>query len=180
MKLCPQFEKPGANNNPGPGAYSTDYKATVNKEPTWRIGTSTRYDREKIMRRTCNYPPMNSYDPQYQATVTTLPKWGFGSSQRGGLVEGKVVSPSMQTYNIPSKAVEGSKWAMGIKLIPGAPIGGDAVKQKNTPGPGNYDPDFKAQAKSMAAYSMKGRYAPPKKLDVPGPGAYNKSFVDQK
>jgi len=44
MKLCPQFEKPGANKVPGPGAYNTDYKPTVNKEPTWRIGTSTRYD----------------------------------------------------------------------------------------------------------------------------------------
>ena len=65
MKLCPQFEKPGANKVPGPGAYNTDYRPTVNKEPTWRIGTSTRYDRDNIMRRTCNFPPMNSYDPKY-------------------------------------------------------------------------------------------------------------------
>jgi hypothetical protein len=79
MKLCPQFEKPGANKVPGPGAYNTDYKPTVNKEPTWKIGTSTRYDRDNITRRTCNFPPMNAYDPKFSSTVNSLPKWGFGS-----------------------------------------------------------------------------------------------------
>jgi hypothetical protein len=38
---------------------------------------------------------MNNYDPNYEASIKTLPKWGFGSGQRGGLIEGKVVSPSM-------------------------------------------------------------------------------------
>jgi hypothetical protein len=28
MKLCPQFEKPGASLVPGPGAYNSDFKAT--------------------------------------------------------------------------------------------------------------------------------------------------------
>jgi hypothetical protein len=65
MKLCPKFESPGASNVPGPGAYNSDFKATVKGEPTWKIGTSTRYDRDKTMRRTCNFPPMNSYDPNY-------------------------------------------------------------------------------------------------------------------
>lgn len=178
MKLCPQFEKPGANKVPGPGAYNSDFKSTTKSEPTWKIGTSTRYDRDNIMRRTCNFPPMNSYDPNFQATVTSLPKWGFGSGQRGGLVDGKVVSPSMQTYNIPSKAVEGNAWCMGIKLTNGAAIGGDAEKQKNTPGPGNYHPNLSSANKSMPSFSIKGRYAAQKKLNVPGPGTYNKSFVD--
>ena len=142
MKLCPQFEKPGASKVPGPGAYDSDFKATKRGEPTWVIGTSTRYDRDNINLRTCNFPPMNSYDPKYNGNIKSLPKWGFGSGQRGGLVVGKVVSPSMQTYNIPSKAVEGNQWCMGIKLMNGAAIGGDEVKQKNTPGPGNYQPNF--------------------------------------
>lgn len=80
MKLCPQFEKPGASNVPGPGAYNSDFKPTINKEPSWRIGTSTRYDRDNIMRRTCNFPPMNSYDPKFEATAKKQPLWGFGSS----------------------------------------------------------------------------------------------------
>jgi hypothetical protein len=44
------------------------------------------------------------------------------------LVEGKVVSPSMQSYNIPSRAIEGSTWCMGVKFLNGAAIGGDAEK----------------------------------------------------
>jgi hypothetical protein len=32
------------------------------------------------------------------------------------LQPGKTVSPGMQTYNIGSKAVEGSRWSMGLKL----------------------------------------------------------------
>ena len=67
---------------------------------------------------------------------------------------------------------------MGIKLTNGAAIGGVHEKQKNTPGPSNYQPNFNVANKSMPSFSMKGRYAAQKKLDVPGPGTYNKSFVD--
>ena len=114
---------------PGPGAYSGDYRTTRTTMPNWRIGTGTRYDRDNIMRRTCNFPPMNAYNPDYRKTQTNLPKWGFGSSVRGNLVEGKVVSPSMQTYNLPSKVVEGSKWSMGLKLSKSCAIGADMDKQ---------------------------------------------------
>ena len=44
QKLCPNFEKPGASKVPGPGTYGDFYKTTINKEPTWVIGTSTRGD----------------------------------------------------------------------------------------------------------------------------------------
>lgn len=128
MKICPAFEKAGANNVPGPGAYNGNYKTTRTAEPGWRIGTGTRYDRENIMRRTCNFPPMNAYNPDYRKTQGSLPKWGFGSSVRGGLVDGKVVSPSMQTYNIPSKVVEKSSWSMGLKLQNTCAIGADSDK----------------------------------------------------
>ena len=68
------------------------------------------------MRRTCNFPPPDNYNPDYTAAKTREPIWGFGSSKRSGLTVGKNEAPSMQTYNIPSKAVEGSTWAMGMKL----------------------------------------------------------------
>lgn len=80
------------------------------------------------MRRTCNFPPMNAYNPDYRKTQTSLPRWGFGSSMRGGLVEGKVVSPGMQTYNLPSKVVEGNQWSMGLKLSQSCAIGADMAK----------------------------------------------------
>jgi hypothetical protein len=48
----------------------------------------------------------------------------------------------MQTYNIPSKAVEGSRWVMGLKLENQGAIGADSKKKGREPGPGNYDGDY--------------------------------------
>ena len=44
----------------------------------------------------------------------------------------------MQTYTLPQKAIEGSKWVMGQKL--GSSFISKGVK--NSPGPGGYDPDY--------------------------------------
>ena len=46
----------------------------------------------------------------------------------------------MQTYNIPSKMVEGSKWFMGLKL---EKHGALSQKSFKVPGPGTYDGDYK-------------------------------------
>jgi hypothetical protein len=46
----------------------------------------------------------------------------------------------MQTYNIPSKAVEGSKSIMWLKLDNRGALSTNVLK---VPGPGNYNPDFK-------------------------------------
>ena len=67
---------------------------------------------------------------------------------------------------------------MGLKLTTGAAIGSDQKQQKQMPGPGNYDPNYKVGTNTMPSFSMKGRYSEQKKLAVPGPGTYNKSFVD--
>ena len=63
----------------------------------------------------------------------------FGSSSRKKLTDGENCSPGMQTYKLPSKAIEGSKWVMGAKLGSSFVNGG----VKNSPGPGGYDPDYK-------------------------------------
>ena len=45
QKLCPSFEKPGANKVPGPGTYAAaNYRTVRSKDPEWRIGSSTRDD----------------------------------------------------------------------------------------------------------------------------------------
>lgn len=136
MKLCPNFQKPGANNVPGPGAYTGKYDLVKSQEPGWKIGSSTRDDQEKIMRRTCNYPPPGGYDPIFESAKNKNPLWRFGSSKRGGLTDGKNCAPSMQSYNIPSKVVEGSKWSMGLKLEKRGAI--SAEGKKFVPGPGEY------------------------------------------
>mmetsp|Transcript_5502 Transcript_5502/g.9339 ORF Transcript_5502/g.9339 Transcript_5502/m.9339 type:complete len:344 (-) Transcript_5502:28-1059(-) len=178
MKLCPAFEKPGANKFPGPGAYEGQFTAIKKHDPTWKIGSSTRDDREKIMRRTCNYPPPDSYNPAFEVMRNKNPLWVFGSSKRQGLTVGKNCAPSMQSYNIPSRAVEGSKWIMGLKLDNQSAIQTSA--KKFVPGPGNYNLDYNNTEKAMPKFSIKGRYKDQKKLQVPGPGTYQKSLVDKK
>jgi len=125
--------------NPGPGTYEDKYKTARNKDASWGFGSSTRNDEEKTMRRTCNFPPPNTYSPDYTVGVTKRPNWGFGSSKRSGLTVGKSDAPSMQTYNIPSKAVEGSNWNMGLKLDSQSVL---APKKFNPPGAGTYNPDY--------------------------------------
>jgi hypothetical protein len=92
---------------PGPGTYSVDLSPVKTKDPTWRIGTSRRDDAERVMRSTQNFPAPTAYNPDWSRTRSSDPKWGFGTSSRKPLTDGKVCSPSMQSYNIPSKAIEG-------------------------------------------------------------------------
>jgi hypothetical protein len=101
-KLKNVFDSGDVKNFPGPGTYKIDISPLKSKDPQWRIGTSKRDQADKIMRRTCDFPPPGSYNPDLSQTKSSDPKWGFGSGKRGGLVEGKVVSPGMQTYTIPS------------------------------------------------------------------------------
>ncbi len=69
---------------------------------------------------------------------------------------------------------------MGLKLSNSCAIGADNEKQKHLPGPGAYQPKFATTQKQKPLFSMKGRYKPQKKLDVPGPGTYDKSMMDKK
>ena len=65
---------------------------------------------------------------------------------------------------------------MGLKLEKH----GSLSTKSLVPGPGTYDGDYKAQAKAMPKYSMKGKYDPLKRLAVPGPGTYQSSLTDKK
>lgn len=82
----------------------------------------------------------------------------------------------MQSYNLPSKAVEGSKWFMGLKLEKHGALSAKSL----APGPGTYDGDYRASLLSMPKYSMKGKYNDAKRLNVPGPGTYKASLTDKK
>lgn len=87
-----------------------------NKDPTWRIGTARRDDQDRVMRKTTNFPAPTAYNPNFSVSKSQDPKWGFGTGGRKPLTDGKVCSPSMQSYNIPSKAIEGREFHMGLKL----------------------------------------------------------------
>jgi len=99
---------PGSNNVPGPGTYDIDLTPIKNKEPTWRLGTAKRDDEfQRMKKRSAVEPPPNAYNPDFKQFYSNDPKWGFGSAKRGPLTVGKNDSPSMQKYDIPSKAIEG-------------------------------------------------------------------------
>lgn len=123
-----------------------------------------------------NYPPPNTYDPKYRATVTNSPTWGLGTSKRPGLTVGKSVAPGCQTYAIPSRAVEGSKWSMGLKLDERSAL---SPPKKTVPPPGAYDPDYRKAISGDPRYTLKGRHAEPSKMAVPGPGTYERSLADK-
>jgi len=63
--LAQRLGQSAKNFNPGPGSYNSMYNQALKSAPGWRIGTSTRDDRDKIRRRTCNYPPPDSYNPDF-------------------------------------------------------------------------------------------------------------------
>ena len=64
---------------------------------------------------------------------------------------------------------------MGKKLDSGA-ISKATV---HNPGPGNYNPDFKASKPSLPKFSIKGRYAEKAKMQAPSPGTYSYGFSDR-
>ena len=65
---------------------------------------------------------------------------------------------------------------MGLKLDKQGSL---SVKSL-VPGPGTYDGDYRAATKCMPKYTIKGRYATMKRLNVPGPGTYASSLSDKR
>lgn len=116
-----KHEEPGANEVPGPGTYRFDANPIKKKQPEYRIGTARRDDMENVMRRTCDFPPANTYNPDYKTIKNRESSWGFGSSTRNELTK-STCGPSMQAYNIPSKAIEGMKQVMGSRYRNGGAL----------------------------------------------------------
>lgn len=91
---------------------------------------------------------------------------------------GKSVAPSMQTYNLPQRAIEGRSYSLGLKLENRGAL--STNKSLVVPGSGTYEPNYKADVRKEPSFSMKGRYREAKKLDVPGPGTYARNLSDKK
>ena len=56
---------PNSKFVPGTGTYGYNKEPILKTDPQWRFGTGNRDDKEKIMRRTSNFPPPNSYNPDF-------------------------------------------------------------------------------------------------------------------
>ena len=53
------------------------------------------------------------------------------------------------------------------------------TKSSDGPGPGNYEPNFRATCSNLPMYTLKGRYPGKSPMQAPDPGAYNKTWVDK-
>ena len=98
-----------------------------------------------------NNPPPGSYQPKYDFMYKTEASWGFGGSERKQ--PRLTQSPSMQAYTLPSMAFDKRSFVMGKKL--GASF---IDKGSDGPGPGNYEPNFRATVSNLPMYTLKGRY----------------------
>lgn len=94
------------NGVPGPGQYNEN-KATLLKNPSWKIGTSTRDDNfKKIIKE--NVPGPGMYDDQGGKKG---PKYCFGSEKRG--MSAKSDTPGPGQYRIPCAIVDVNDYIRG-------------------------------------------------------------------
>lgn len=118
-------EKETPAHNPGPGAYNSPAckdNVMLKFEPSWKMGSSTRNDYTRRMKGDQQTPPPDAYKPLYSSTLSAAPRSGIGSGQRSTLIKDNG-QPGPHTYKIKSRAVEGPKFYMGLKLESKSSIG---------------------------------------------------------
>ena len=100
------FYNPQTMGFPGPGHY-TNEKSNIHirKEPTWRIGTSTREDIIKRVKRE-GIPGPGNY--QISSRAIEGKKYRFGTSKRGNLKDSYTPGPGQ--YHIPCSIVDVPKY----------------------------------------------------------------------
>lgn len=96
------FYNPDRLGVPGPGQYYSERINThLRKEPTWRIGTSTREDAIKKIKRE-GLPGPGNYKIASRAIEGR--KFGFGTSKRDGFKSNFTPGPGQ--YHIPCSIVD--------------------------------------------------------------------------
>lgn len=158
--------------NPGPGSYASPVKTNNYKSsPTWKVGTAKRQSMADP--EMSKIPGPGVYD-QKHFSGEKMPSYSFGSGKRPDF-GGNSKTPAPGSYGINSKAVEGPKYMMGLKLDNHSSIATEQKKTKSNPGPGNYNPDHTKTSKFYGSFSMKSRPIEKDVYRAPGPGAYTSS-----
>ena len=143
-KLNENFRERESRNKPGPGTYETLSSSTANLKaaPAYKIGTAKRND--SVPKDRMNIPDATVYSPNDSFTKTKGAAFGFGTSQRKSLDDGEK-KPGPGAYELPSKAFDKPKFAMGVKC--------NEQSKFTTPGPGNYEAKVDPVKKAMPAFS---------------------------
>lgn len=129
--------------------------------PSYKIGSSKRED--TVPKERMNGPDPGKYQPDDSFVKRKGAAYGFGTSGRESN-DGKVPKPGPSTYDLPPKAFDKVKFAMGIKP--------KEIKSIMTPGPGDYDSNPSSVKKGAPAFTMSGRYMQDKPKIVPCPTEY--------
>lgn len=100
------FYQPSSLTTPGPGTYNSEKVNYVkNKEPSWRIGTSSREDLIKKIKRE-GLPGPGNYNIPSRALEGK--KYNFGKEKRGDM--GNNFTPGPGQYHIPCSIVDVPKY----------------------------------------------------------------------
>mmetsp|Transcript_314 Transcript_314/g.298 ORF Transcript_314/g.298 Transcript_314/m.298 type:complete len:450 (+) Transcript_314:7-1356(+) len=113
MGVAPKYSMTGKNfysgnrlDGPGPGQYNNErVKAVYSKEPSWRIGTSTREDQIKRVKRE-GLPGPGNYNIHSKALEGR--KYMFGKQKKGSYRNGFTPGPGQ--YHIPCSVVDVPKY----------------------------------------------------------------------
>jgi len=100
------FYNPNKIGNPGPGTYNNDKVNFVKThEPSWRIGTSTREDGIKKIKREA-FPGPGNYNIPHRGLEGK--KYMFGKEERTSSKKSFVPGPGQ--YHIPCSVVDVPKY----------------------------------------------------------------------
>jgi len=143
----------------------------MHASPGWKMGSSKRDDVDKQRLRSANFPPPDTYNPNHTPVKERNASYSFGTGKRHDLGSGSK-TPAPGTYPVPNKAIEGSKFSMGLKLDNQSSIGQEVKRQSMNPGAGTYNPDYKKIKNFHGAFSMQSRPKIKEEDKAPGPGAY--------
>mmetsp|Transcript_114732 Transcript_114732/g.244803 ORF Transcript_114732/g.244803 Transcript_114732/m.244803 type:complete len:218 (-) Transcript_114732:188-841(-) len=143
---------------PGPGAYKVD---KIDNAPKWGFGGDSRFPAAKRS----GTPGPGSYK-----IPTSLKGKDVSIVSRTELIRPRTASIGPTTYN-PS--YEPSSLLRSAPKIGFAASSRGRPVLRNSPGPGSYDLPTtligNIAMKSPSAYSIKGRYKPPRGHETPGP-----------
>jgi len=142
----------------GPGSYKVDFQATEKRTPVYGFGSESRQliDKPKEKKEF----PFAEVDQMDNNSFSRSPRFGFGKAER-----------TLQIPGLPREVSE-------IEKIGAKP----SQRESKLNGPGEHNPDINASSRvaSRPAYSVpssaRGAAPADRKLQSPGPGAYETSL----
>lgn len=153
--LCGRRYQDIKEKKPGPGCYTPIYNSSLERAPSFTLGTAKR-DTSLALNRS---PGPGNYN--FKDTLSG-PGWGFGSSARSVSTGNSIPGPG--SYSIKVQDSNAS-----FSMTPRRPI---HEKMRMTPGPGAYD-YFLKEGSPQFSISKSQRKNLGSETPTPGPGAYS-------